>query len=197
MIRELHEHDRQELRAFFLALGQEDRYRRFGRVMADMALEGYLARLDWSECVMLGAYDAHAHLVGLLELARIRGGACEIAVVVAGTHRGRGLGTALMNRALLKAKVHGCERVVLLCQVDNEPMRRLARSAGLSASAEDGEVEGRLELPHAALADVTEDATRDAIGNATYAALLASRALAELFQNALRTTARAVAPQYR
>ena len=197
MIRELHEHDRQEVLAFFLALGEADRYRRFGRVMADAAVERHVARLDWSECVVLGAYDAQARLVGLLELAQLPAAACEIAVVVDAGHRGRGLGTALMDRALLTAKVHGCERVVLLCQVDNEPMRRLARSAGLSASTEDGEVEGRLELPQAALADVTEDATRDAIGNATYAALLASRALAELFQNALRTTARAVAPQYR
>jgi hypothetical protein len=69
-------------------------------------------------------------------------------------------------------------------------MRRLALSAGLTSTTEDGEVEGSLDLPHAALVDVTEDVTREAIGNATYASLLATRTLAELFENALRATAR-------
>jgi GNAT superfamily N-acetyltransferase len=191
VIRELYEYERNEVRAFFLAMNEADRYRRFGRAMADYGILDYVSRLRWEDSVVLGAYDAHARLVGVLELPDLGNGACEIAVVVQSGHRGLGLGKALMDRALLKAKVRGCERVVLLCQVDNKPMRRLARSAGLTATVEDGEVEGRLELPDAALSDVTEDVTREAMGNATYAFLLASRTLAELFHNALRASAHA------
>jgi GNAT superfamily N-acetyltransferase len=190
VIRELHEPERRDVLAFFLALGEDDRYRRFGRAMADAGVRRYIETLDWDACVMLGAYDAGARLIGVLELAEVANAACEIAVVVAATQRGRGIGKALMDRALLKAKVHGCDSVVLLCQVDNAPMRRLALSAGLTSTTEDGDVEGSLDLPHAALVDVTEDVTREAIGNATYASLLATRTLAELFENALRATAR-------
>jgi hypothetical protein len=88
-----------------------------------------------------------------------------------------------MDRALLKAKVRGRDRVVLLCQMDNEPMRRLARSAGLHATVDDGEITGTLDLPQAGLAEVTEDATRDAVGNATYAMLLTARTWVDLFGN--------------
>ena len=186
-IRELYEEESDKVQAFLLALSEQDRYRRFGRPMTDAALRQYAARIDWDESVLLGAFDAHTALAGILELADI-GRASEIAVAVALEHRGQGVGKALMDRALLKAKVRGRDKVLLLCQVDNEPMRRLARSAGLESTLEDGEVTGTLEWPHPRLADVTEDATRDAIGNAAYATLLTTRAWAELFERAAYTS---------
>jgi hypothetical protein len=180
MIRELHEQERGAVHAFFLALREEDRYRRFGRVMSAAAVQRYVDQLDWRESALIGAYDPHARLVGVLELTELPNRACEAAVVVVSSHRGRGLGKALMDRALLQAKVRGFERVLLLCQVDNEPMRRLARSAGLTSRFEDGEVEGSMDLPAAELSDVTQQAAHEAIGNATYACVLARRTLADL-----------------
>lgn len=193
-IREVYPHDRDALRQFFLSLDKDDRYRRFGRAMANEAVATYVDKLDFSESHVLAAYDRRADMVGVLELAQLHDGGCEIAVVVGRGQRGSGIGTALMDRALLKAKVLGCPRVVLLCQVDNQPMRRLARSAGLQSSQADGDVEGRLELRPASLGEVTEDAAREAVGNATYASLLATRTWAELFERALQAT-RMLVPQ--
>ena len=187
VIRELYQEEGDKVQAVMLALSEQDRYRRFGRPMTDDALRQYAARIDWDDSVLLGAFDTHAELVGILELADM-GNACEIAVVVAAAHRAKGVGKALMDRALLKAKVRGRDKVLLLCQVDNEPMRRLARSAGLESTLEEHEVTGTLELPHAGLADVTEDATRDALGNAAYATLLTTRAWADLFESAAQTS---------
>jgi len=189
VIRELYEEESDRVQAFLLALNEHDRYRRFGRPITDDVLRQYVARIDWGDSVLLGAFDAHTELVGLLELADVAS-TCEIAIAVAPAHRGNGVGKALMDRALLKAKVRGRDRVVLLCQMDNEPMRRLARSAGLHATLEDGEVTGSLDLPQAGLAEVTEDATRDAIGNATYAMLLSARTWAALFERAAHTSRR-------
>ncbi len=193
-IRELHPHDRDALRAFFLALNEDDRYRRFGRAMSHDALIAYVERIDFADTHVLAAYDRRADMVGVLELAQLHDGVCEIAVVVGHTKRGSGIGKALMDRALLKAKVLGSPRVVLLCQVDNAAMRRLAKSAGLQSSEADGDVEGHLDLAPAALSEVTEDATREAVGNATYASLLATRTWAELFERALQVT-RCLVPQ--
>ena len=186
-IRELYDEESDRVAAFLLALSNHDRYRRFGRPMTDAALHRYVTQIDWDDAVLLGAFDSHAELVGLLELVHA-GNGCEIAIAVAAAHRDKGLGKALMDRALLKAKVHGCDKVLLLCQMDNEPMRRLARSAGLDSTVEEGEVTGTLELPQAGLAEVTEDAARDAIGNATYATLLATRTWADLFERAAYTS---------
>jgi GNAT superfamily N-acetyltransferase len=187
VIRELYPEENDKVQAFLLALNDHDRYRRFGRPMTDEILRQYVSQIDWDDSVLLGAFDPHAELIGLLELADVAG-ACEIAIAVASPHRGRGIGRALMDRALLKAKVRGSARVLLLCQMDNEPMRRLARSAGLHATVDDGEITGTLDLPQAGLAEVTEDATREAIGNATYAMLLGTRAWADLFESAAQTS---------
>src|SRR4249919_1460142 len=154
IICELFEEDVQLLLAFFLRLSAADRYHRFGRPMTDESISAYVARLAWTDSVFLGAFDRGAKLVGLLELADVRNGA-EIAVVVDPSARGKGLGKTLMGRALLKAKVQGAERVVLLCQMDNEPMRRLARSAGLHAHLED--IEGSVALAQAKLMDRTQE----------------------------------------
>ena len=189
VIRELYEEESDRVQRFLLALPDQDRYLRFGRPMTDNALRQYVACIDWDESVLLGAFDKHAELVGILELADI-GNLSEIAIAVAPATGPRGIGKALMDRALLKAKVRGRDKVVLLCQRSNGPMRRLARSAGLEASVEEGEISGSLELAEAGLADITEDATRAAIGNATYATLLATRAWADLFASTAQVSRR-------
>jgi len=190
IIRELFEEDVQLLLAFFLCLPAADRYHRFGRPMTDESISAYVARLAWTDSVFLGAFDRGAKLVGLLELADVRNGA-EIAIVVDPSARGKGLGKALMDRALLKAKVRGAERVVLLCHMHNEPMRRLAHSAGLHAHLEDGEVEGSLAFAQAQLVDRTDDV----IGNVSYAGLVTTRAWSDLIEAAFNVRRRCDAPR--
>jgi GNAT superfamily N-acetyltransferase len=190
LIRELQAAERDKLADFLLTLSEDDRYRRFGRAMPDDAIRAYVAGIDWSEWVLLGAFSSQAALVGVLELADARPGACEIAVAVAPVYRGKGVGRELMGRALLKARVRGKDRVTLLCQADNEPMRRLARAAGLRAVTSDGETEGLLDLDAASPGDVAEERTREAIENMTYTGLLTARAWAELVTEGLTRAAR-------
>ena len=193
IIRELFEEDVQLLLAFFLRLPAADRYHRFGRPMTDESISAYVARLAWTDSVYLGAFDPSAKLIGLLELADVRNGA-EIAIVVDPSARGKGLGKALMDRAMLKAKVRGAERVVLLCQIHNEPMRRLAHSVGLHAHLED-EIEGSLALAQAQLADRTDDAAHDVIRNVGYAVLVTTRAWSDLIESAFNVRRRCDAPR--
>jgi RimJ/RimL family protein N-acetyltransferase len=190
LIRELQPPERTKLADFLLTLSDDDRYRRFGRAMPDAAVRAYVARIEWSEWVLLGAFNSQAELVGVLELADARPGACEIAVAVARAYRGKGVGRELMERALLKARVRGKDRVTLLCQADNEPMRRLAKAAGLRALTSEGETEGLLDLDPADAADVAEERTREAIENVTYVGLLTARAWAELVTEGLARAGR-------
>lgn len=190
LIRELQAAEHTKLAAFLLALCDDDRYRRFGRAMPDDAIRAYVAHIAWSEWVLLGAFNSQAELVGVLELADARPGACEIAVAVARAYRGKGVGRELMERALLKARVRGKDRVTLLCQADNEPMRRLAKSAGLRATTRDGETEGLLKLDAADAGDLAEEHTREAIENLSYVGLLTARACADRVTEALAQAGR-------
>jgi GNAT superfamily N-acetyltransferase len=192
IIRELRPDEGDKLAGLLLDLSADDRYRRFGRSMTDDSIRGYVAHIAWSEWVLLGAFNSHAELVGVLELADAQPGSCEIAVAVAPGYRGRGVGKELMDRALLKARVRGKDRVTLLCQADNEPMRRLAKSSGLRAVTHEGETEGLLDLDAPRAEEVAEERTREAIDNVAYMGLLTTRAWATLtsegFAHAARLT---------
>ena len=190
IIRELLASERTKLLDFLLGLNEADRYRRFGRSMPDTAIVEYVEHIDWSEWVLLGAFNSQADLVGVLELADARPGACEIAVAVMPPYRGKGVGKELMERALLKARVRGKDRVTLLCQADNEPMRRLARSAGLNAVTLEGETEGGLDLEPPHPGDAAEDRTREAIENVAYMGLLTTRAWTTMLETTLAAPAR-------
>jgi GNAT superfamily N-acetyltransferase len=172
IIRELVEEERDKAAAFLLALDEHDRYWRFCRPMTDDAVRAYAERIDWQSTTIIAAFDAQAQLAGILELCD-NGAAAEIAVAVARPYRGHRVGRALMDRALLKAKVQGKECVTLTCLVENEPMRRLARGAGLAAAqAVGGEVEAAQELENARPEELAEHATTELMGSMTYAGAL-------------------------
>jgi len=193
IIRELVEEERDKVMAFLLALSEHDRYRRFCRPMPDDAMRAYAARVDWETTVVFGAFDVRAQLIGILELCD-NGAAGEIAVAVVPAHRGRGVGRALMDRALLKAKVQGKERVMLTCLVENESMRRLARKVGLDATVERGEVERTLALQDARPEELIEDAAHELMSSVTYAGALYTRSWAELFERLMAAPAHLLAP---
>lgn len=184
IVRELVESERSSLTALLLGLSESDRYWRFCRPMTDTAIVAYVDHIAWHQAVILGAFDTQARLIGVLELYD-NASASEIAIAVATEHRGRGIGRVLMERALLKARVLGKERVTLTCLVENQPMRRLARGAGLSAKSDGGEVESSLTLTDASPDELVEDAAQELIASMTYAGALYSRNLAELFERSM------------
>ena len=181
IIRELYACEQPVVSAFMLDLPERDRYRRFCRSMSDEAIRAYVAAIDWSETVVLGGFDLDVRLIGLLELCDV-GTAAEIAVAVAADRRGHGVARALMTRAMLKAKVQGKQRVVLTCLTKNVPMRRLARSVGLSAITRNQEVERELALEQPRLADIVQEATHQLVGNVSYAGALCSTSYTDLLQ---------------
>jgi GNAT superfamily N-acetyltransferase len=185
IIRELYAPEQHIVSGFLLALSERDRYRRFCRPMSDEAMHAYIRAIDWSETVVMGAFDAEARLIGMLELCDA-GTAAEIAVAVSAAHRSHGVARALMVRALLKAKVLGKQRVMLTCLTENLPMRRLARSVGLSAVSVSQEVESELALQPSQFDDLVHDATEALVGNISYASALCSRSCNEIMQMILR-----------
>jgi RimJ/RimL family protein N-acetyltransferase len=183
IIRELHASEQPLLAAFLLDLPELDRYRRFCRPMSDAAIRAYVGAIDWTETVVIAAFDGEARIIGVLELCDA-GAASEIGVAVAAEHRKHGVARALMLRALLKAKVLGKERVVLSCLTENLAMRRLAHSVGLTAVELSASEQSELALEQPHLLDIVHDAAQELAGKMSYAAALYSRSCTELMQQA-------------
>ena len=172
--------------AFMLALSAHDRYRRFCRPMTDAAIRAYLCAIDWSQTLILGAFERDARLIGMLELCDA-GRSAEIAVAVAPEHRKHGVARALLQRALLEATGLRKQRVVLTCLTENLPMRRLARSAGLAATTASSEIESELMLEEPDLSEVLHAGTHKLVGSISYATALCLPSRTDLARQLWRT----------
>lgn len=146
IIRPLTVFEREVARSFYLALSPEDRRKRFCCSLSDETICKYVDRLNFTRDTVLGAFDAQARIVGLAELVS-GAGASEMAFSVRPDRRGQRIGTELMQRLLLRARMCGVRKVFVMFAADNAPMRRMANRAGMSVRSVDDEAQAERELP--------------------------------------------------
>ena len=146
IIRKLTEYERNVVKDFYVALSAEDRRKRFCSTLSDEALSRYVGGLDFAQHAILGAFDEQAQLIGLAELAPGTEQS-ELAFSVRPDLRCRGIGTKLMERLLLYARMCGIGQVFVMFLSDNVPMRRMAQSAGMLVKTEGSESYASRELP--------------------------------------------------
>jgi GNAT superfamily N-acetyltransferase len=153
IIRPLTVYEREAVRQFYLALVPDDRRKRFCCSLSDETISSYVDRLDFSRDTILAAFDEHARVIGLAELVR-GAGAGEMAFSVLPDRRGQRIGTKLLERLLLRARICGIRRVFVMFLSDNTPMRRMASRAGMAVSSVDGESHAERDLPAASADDL-------------------------------------------
>ena len=160
VVRRLVGADRDRLQAHLLRLDAGDRRLRFGGHASDERVRAYCAGLDWSRSVVLGHLVA-GELRAAGELRLIDGTrrprAAEIAVSVEAPFRGRGLGTELCRRLVVRARNRFVGKVHMLCLLDNRHVQRIARGLGGALTFHPGEVEAEVGLPWPAPPSVAEE----------------------------------------
>lgn len=141
-----------------IRLGPEDRRLRFGGMfLRDDAVRRYVDSIDWAHSWHVGRIEegglrAVVQLsvpreTGFVGAPWLRPGAAEFAVSVEKKWQRRGLATHLLGQAVVVARNRHVRDLYMLCLPENEPMRRLARKAGIRLVFEDGEITGHVDLP--------------------------------------------------
>jgi GNAT superfamily N-acetyltransferase len=159
VVRRLGRGERDRLLGHLLRLDAEDRRLRFGGHAGDERVRAYCARLDWSRSVVLGCLVA-GELRGVGELKELAGSlppAAEIAASVEAPFRGRGIGTELCRRLVVRARNRFVARVHMLCLLDNRRVQRIARGLGGALTFHPGEAEAEIGLPWPEPLSVTEE----------------------------------------
>ena len=114
---------------------------RFGLAVSDTFLRDYAARVDLANTAVLGCF-ADGDMRGVCEVRSLRSGWCaeaELAFTVEKAWRGRGIGTALMARAIRAARDLGIEHLYLTCHPGNRGMQCIAAKFAATMSYDDGE----------------------------------------------------------
>jgi acetyl coenzyme A synthetase (ADP forming)-like protein len=145
--------DANALASFFSGLSERSFYLRFHGIRhVDRHLVEHFIEPDWSNRGVLVAVSTAAagaeQIVAVAEYARLRDAStAEVAFAVADAHRGRGLGTRLLEQLAARAAEAAIERFVAAVMPENHAMLSVLRDAGFETSREleAGEIE--VEFP--------------------------------------------------
>ena len=145
VVSELSAVHRMALARHFLALDRDDRRLRFGAPIGDTVVRAYVARIDFEHDAAFGVFDEELHLIGAAHLAHASAEA-ELGLSVLRSHRNRGVGAALLERAVLRARNWGVRALYVHCLRENETMMHVARKQGMRIVTEQGEANAWLAL---------------------------------------------------
>jgi GNAT superfamily N-acetyltransferase len=150
LLRPLAEADREPIGAHLRALSPEQSRLRFSHAPSEAALGRYVSSLRFGEDAVFGAQSLNGRIVALAHMAfDDEEGGMELGVSVDADWQGRGLGRALLARALAIAAAKESPALTIHCAWDNAPMLALCRLAGGRVQRGFGEMSVRLALPKA------------------------------------------------
>ncbi|WP_242489825.1 GNAT family N-acetyltransferase [Noviherbaspirillum cavernae] len=180
-VKELSERDRRRLLKHFLALDDGDRLLRFGSVLPDDLITGYVQRLDFSRDTVFGVYNSKLALVGVGHLAflpredvpavsdaTVKSRAAEFGVSVSASARGLGIGSRLFERAAIHCRNEDVDTLYMHCLSSNQTMMHIARKAGMEIHREYGEADAFLKLPPADPRSVLREAVEEQVAAFDY-----------------------------
>jgi GNAT superfamily N-acetyltransferase len=163
LTRELRADERPQLLGHLLALGPEDRRLRFEHALSDDGVGHYVEGIDLSRDAVFVVTDLDLAIVGAAHLARNDRHA-QIGISVLLRSRGRGIGSALLERSTVRARNWGARVMFMNCLVENTAMMHLARKQGLKIAVSGAEAEAFVRLPRVDLASVASEVVVEHLG---------------------------------
>lgn len=166
-IRTLTSRHRRRIAEHVIALPEHDRYLRFGYVATDEQVRKYVDGLNFKRDEIYGIFNRRLQLIAMAHLALASDpknpNCAEFGVSVSADARGKGLGTALFERAVLHARAEKVDMIFIHALSENDAMLKIARKAGAELESYGGEVEAHLRLSKQDFSDRIEAAVRDAV----------------------------------
>ena len=154
--------------AHLLALSGADARLRFGAPQGAAAITAYVDRIDFDADVIFAVHGDALALAGAAHLA-FAGDAAELGVSVLPQVRRRGVGAALVARAVEHARNRRTQRLFMHCLAENAVMIRIAQRAGMTVVIEAGDADGHLALPASTPMSVTSEMLADRVALYDYA----------------------------
>lgn len=136
---------RYSLEQHFLSLDREDRRLRFGSAIGDDLVRDYARRIDFERDEVFAVTADDLRILGVVHVAFSEGSA-ELGVSVVPEARGRGVGNALFERAVMHLRNRGTRTVYMHCLAENQAMMHLAHKHGMRIEYAGSESDAHLVL---------------------------------------------------
>ena len=144
----------------FLALSANDRRLRFGSAISSDGIASYVDGIDFDRDAIFAVHDDRRTLIAVAHVA-FADDLAELGLSVLPAHRGRGVGSALFERAATHARNRFVPRLFMHCLAENAPIMRMARRFGMDIVTAIGDADAHLELPPASPASITGEFVAD------------------------------------
>jgi len=172
-IRSLADRHRTRILAHLLALGERDRYLRFGYAASDEQVARYVEQLDFDHDEVFGIFNRRLELIAMAHLAYLASGAAprpaaECGVSVAKQARGRGYGDRLFDHAALHARNRGVDSLLVHALSENTAMLRICRNAGARIERDGPESQAWVKLAPENLVSHVEALVEDTVADLDY-----------------------------
>src|SRR5271169_3096490 len=167
-VQRLEDAARPALRRHFLSLDGEDVRLRFGVTIPPAAIANYVDRIDFDADAVFGVHDDELALVGVAH-AGFTGNLAELGVSVLTSHRGQGIGSALLARAAEHVRNRFVTRLFMHCLAENATMLHIARKLGMKICIDTGEADAFLKLAPADQASLAGEFVEQRIALFDYA----------------------------
>ncbi|MCZ8257414.1 MAG: GNAT family N-acetyltransferase [Polaromonas sp.] len=155
-----------------LALGEHDRYLRFGYSANDEQIRRYVDGLNFDRDEIFGIYNRKLELIAMAHLAHSTDpqlkSCAEFGVSVLAQARGRGYGSRLFDRAVMHARNNGVDMMFIHALSENTAMLNIARKAGATIERDGSESEAYLKLPPADLDSRMTEMVEEQIAQTDY-----------------------------
>jgi GNAT superfamily N-acetyltransferase len=167
-VQRLGEGARASLTAHLHALTAADRRLRFGSTLSPEGITAYSDGIDFGRDAVFAVHDDRLALLGVAHAA-FGDDFAELGLSVLPAHRGRGIGTALFERAAAHARNRSVARLYMHCLAENVAIMRIARRFGMAVVTEAGDADAHVALPPASAASITDEFVTDRFALYDYA----------------------------
>ncbi len=167
-VQRLNEGARTAMTEHFLALPSEDLRLRFGSLRSSESIAAYVDSIDFDRDAAFGVHDDRLVLIGAAHLA-FEGDVAELGISVPPATRGRGVGSALFERATAHARNRSMPRLFMHCLRENGAIMHLARKYRMNIVTEAGDAHAYLELSPVSPASIADEFITDHLARYDYA----------------------------
>lgn len=130
-----------EYTAHLLALSHEDRRLRFAGLMTDQAIINYVNKINMLTDVIVVYREKPGEIVGACHLGFLNTNHVEIGISVNSDQRGKGIGTKLLKRSMVIARMRNAKKITLVCLSSNKWVVKKVTEFNMQKHYESGECE--------------------------------------------------------